>query len=212
MKEFLVRCQGARVGGYWLPPFELGTGERLSLHLPGRGHSEDWWLFVRVLTKGEPVPGLSINGKVVCAEPAVGRRGVARFLRGELRPAGWLRSRTGISKERADELVRQWLPDAADYSINALAANPRQRLGLLAALETGAEIILYTTTGCDPLGAQTQHAVLAELLGRRAAIYCTRPVQSGGKVSYPTIPGVDAVKVALATEVTSPLAGTPAGR
>jgi hypothetical protein len=57
-----------------------------------------------------------------------------------------------------------------DCPISSLARNPRTLLGLEAAWARGADVVVFSTVGCDPAGVRAVYDAVAARLHRGAAI------------------------------------------
>ena len=195
MTRPLIRCDGCNVGALAVPPFTVSAGEAVCLHIPSPWGFEDAAKLLAVLTGQVSVPGFEVLGRVAWAEPARGRVSLARLLLGEERPADWLRRHARISREKAREVAADWLGRDAEYPLSHLAWNPRQRLGVAAALESGADVVLFSPAGCDPVGAKMLVEKLLERLGQRGAVLLSYPRVQGDEVAWDRPDGLPSVEI-----------------
>lgn len=86
--------------------------------------------------------------------------------------AEWLIARRGMSRQHAAMRLNQFgvNPDAP---LSTLAGNPRWMIGFVAAMFGEPSLVVFTTTGCDPLGIQRALATAKDHLGDAAGVYLT---------------------------------------
>lgn len=180
MPPLRIECDGIQVGSLWVPPFDLVAGQLLCLHLPVPHWSPDQEMLVEFLISGQAVPGLRRHGRVVhAAGPTSTRAGLLGGFR-QLRPDEWLRREAGISRPGAEAIVqRLQLPPTT--LLCRLAGNPRLLLALEAAWARGAEAVVFTTAGCDPLGVRAAYAAVESHLKECAAIHYSARFTNGSR-------------------------------
>jgi hypothetical protein len=201
MNPIRLSCDGMIIGSLVIPPFQLKAGEFICLHLPGPAGSKEEVQLIQILTGKSSVSGLRLFGRVLYASPATDRRGFFRFLR-PLRPADWLRQSAGISRQEAGAIVAR-LGIKQEWHLSQLASNPSTLLGLEAAWAQGAEVILFSTSGCDPSGIRAVFNSVSSHLDRTAAIYLSLPFFQGGKLKRNYFPGALCLEVTLQTAASS---------
>ncbi len=75
-------------------------------------------------------------------------------------------------------------------------------LGLLAAWARGAEVVIYSTSGLDPVGCQAVHRLVLERLVNCSALHVAYERVSNGERSFDCPPGAIIVR----TEHAKPIA------
>lgn len=190
MSTTRLKCHGVSVGEWWVPSFELRDGECVTLVLPTGVVSAAEELTNR-FTGRVVSPDIESNGKVVVATPASGPRGIRRWF-ADSSASGWL-VRRGASREQAFNTLRRHniTPD----NLASLAQNPRTLLGLEAAWAQGARVLIFATTGCDPLGVLMAFDAVSQHLPTCPAVYLSFPTISAGEASNKVFPGSTVVEV-----------------
>ena len=201
MNPIRLSCDGMIIGSLVIPPFQLKAGEFICLHLPGPAGSKEEVQLIQILTGKRSVSDVHLSGRVLYASPATDRRGVFRFLR-PLRPADWLHQIGGISPQEASAIVAR-LGIKPEWRLSQLARNPSTLLGLEAAWARGAEVILFSTTGCDPSGKRAVFDSVSGHLDRTAAIYLSLPFLQGGELKRDYFPGALCLEVTWQTATSS---------
>jgi len=211
MKAVLLACEGVSIGTLWLPPFELKAGEAICLHMPSQVSQADQESMQDALTGKQILPGLRLYGKVVWAKPATNPRNFFGLLRiGRLtqpRPADWLSREAGVLSAEANAIVTR-LGLQPEWKLCQLAYNPRTLLGLEAAWARGANVVLFSARGCDPVGIQqVQQAVLSRL-ERCAAIELCDPKNQEGAVCGHFLAGANCIELGTLSRSSMPLTTT----
>ena len=173
MDNLLLSCDGAAVGGQWLPPFRLHAGESVCLHVPGPAWGEDEERLLRVLTGAEKVPGVRVSGRVEYACPATGRTGFLGLVR-QPYPVDWLRRTAGVTPGDAERIVAR-LGLKPQWRVCNLPGTPRVLLGLEAVWARGADAVIFSCIGLDPLGRQAMFDAVRLRLGPCAAVFLSYP-------------------------------------
>jgi hypothetical protein len=99
----------------------------------------------------------------------------------------WLARKGGIASSEA----RAWLTELdldPDRRIGELAGNPRTLLGLAASWAGGAEVVVFTTAGCDPGGKRRIAGEVERRLNQCPAIHLTYPVTCQGRTEPGCLP------------------------
>jgi hypothetical protein len=185
MHSIRVACEGVSIGSLWLPPFQLRTGELMCFHLPSQSFPEQE--FLQILASRRLVPGFHVSGRVTLARPAAN---VTRGLFGLFRQASvvdWLCQATHLGRSEALSIVMQ-LGLRPEWRVSHLACNPKTLLGLAAALAGSPDVIVFSTSGCDPTGIQAAFELVAAKLDRCAAIHLSYPVLVNGRVERRCFP------------------------
>jgi hypothetical protein len=182
MIEPQILCDGAVIGNWEIPPFQLHTGDLLCLKVPGPCDSQQIKLLGRALTGRAQVSGLRLNGLVVHAAAPASRY---RFL-GLVPPpcpSQWLQRTVGMSLEKARALVAA-LGIRDDVSIGRLSATDRELLGLEAAFASRASVVLCATSGLDPIGLERVSAAVTGRLLTCSAIWLSHPYTIDSREEY----------------------------
>jgi hypothetical protein len=189
MSEPLRICRGFDLMGYHVPPFDVRPGEAITLQLPVRIGLESQ--LKDVLTGKDSRPELEAVGRCRFAAPADPPTGWRRWFNDPL-PLAWLH-RYGLSDEAEAVLGR--LRIDRQLPMSQLAGIPRALLGLEAAYQLGADVIVFHTHGLDPLGVAAVHELVRSRQDRTAAIYLSSRVRSLGHEGFRVFPGSSVVEV-----------------
>jgi hypothetical protein len=193
MNPVRLSCDGVAVGGLTIPPFQLRGGEVACLHLPVLSWQEEAQL-VQALTGEHPVSGIHRFGRVCWARPA---RNMRRGLFGLFRPGravDWLRRSAGVSRAEAEAVVER-LGLRREWRVCQLAGNPRLLLGLEAAWARGADVVVFSTVGCDPAGVRAAFEAVARRGDRGAAVYLSYLYSTQGRMERSCPPGAKCIEV-----------------
>jgi hypothetical protein len=196
-------CEGITVGEIWIPPFQLRVGEVACLHMPSPRLVAEKDDLLKAFTGRRSLPGLHLHGKVEYAEPPPSRAGVLGFFRSS-RPADLLRQSTGVSREEAARVVAR-LGLKPEWRVNQLAMNPKTLLGLEVAWARGADVVVFSTVGCDPLGVQTVFREVASRVKNGAGLYLCYPYLQDGQEHRDCFPGSLCVQLSRQTGSAAPL-------
>src|SRR5438105_584138 len=102
MDSAILSCDGAVIGSFVLPPFQVLRGSGCCLHLPGLYSEAAEERLARALSGEHRMPGLHHCGRIGWARPAADRRwGMARVLR-SVRVVDWLRRSVRLSPGEAE--------------------------------------------------------------------------------------------------------------
>jgi hypothetical protein len=200
MQPIRIACDGAQIGPLRLPPFQLKTGEAVTLLLPRPFPEHAQEHLLQALTRAGSVPGIQHFGRVEWAAPAVAPRGwLALWRQGRLtqpRPVDWLRANANLSGAEADTVVGR-LGLNPRWRLSELAMNPRTLLGLEAAWARGAEVVVFQTSGCDPAGVREVFAAVASRLQKCSAIYLSHGFWSQDQFQRDCLPGASCIEVSI---------------
>jgi hypothetical protein len=187
MNDLYLTCEGITVGGIGIPAFELRRGDFICLHMPCLCDSKEANLVVQALTGKEQVSGLQADGVVAQACPARGRAGLVGLFY-HPRAVNWLRRTARIPLATAQATVAR-LGIGTEGRVPRLDWLSRNMLGLEAAWLSGADVVIFTTVGLDPLGRNTTFEAVAAHLGRSAAIHLSYTYWSHGLQERQCFPG-----------------------
>lgn len=186
-------CESVPLDGLRLPPFQLHAGEALCLHLPPLKTWTEREQLVKALAGPDPVEGLTRLGRIIYAEPPQGRGGLCGLWPSP-RIVDWLCRRAGLDAAEAREVVTR-LGLSETRRVSHVAMNPRTLLGLEAAYARGAEVVLFSTAGCDPLGTRAAFEMVLARLHRCSAIHLSYPYTVNDEVQRACLPGARCVEV-----------------
>jgi hypothetical protein len=147
-----------------LPPLEFAPGRIVCLHVPrGRHHEKD-----AIIDQLVQFAYRQAKTAIVCARPALRSR-----LRERLWPqtsVDWLATNAHISRGEAVKLIA-----ASDIPVaRALCANagtPQTFLGILVAAAHRPDLVIYDTSGLDPLGCAAIHYYVRSIGTEFAAVH-----------------------------------------
>jgi hypothetical protein len=174
-----LSCRGIMVASIWIPPFQLRAGDFLCLHMPCLAFSKEEEQIVCVLTGGCPVAGLRLFSHICRASAPVSRGGILGLFR-RPRVVDWIRRSGGISRMEARAIMAR-LGLRPDWRVCQLAMTPRTLLGLEAAWARGAEVVVFTTVGCDPLGRKAVYEAVSARLHHCAALHLSYSFIQNGR-------------------------------
>jgi hypothetical protein len=200
-------CEGFTIGALQLPAFQLRVGDFICLHAPYFAESTQEHTLVQALTGSRPIAGLHRFGRIEWAAPAMSPRGLLRLLR-RPRPADWLCSAAKLSRSEA-RMIGDRLGIRSDVYLDQLAYNPRRLLGLEAAWARGADVIVFTTVGCDPRGVQAIRAAVSERLDRCPAIRLCYEFCTDGQKRRECFAGATRIELSFAPAQAVPHSITP---
>jgi hypothetical protein len=193
MNTLLLSCEGVVIGGQSLPAIQLHTRESLCLHLPGPACGDEEAQLLRTLTGGDLVPGVRVLGRIEFAYPAIGRTGFLGLFR-QPYPVDWLRG-AGVDPQNAAQIVAR-LGLKSEWRVCNLPGNPRALLGLEAVWARGADAVVFSTVGLDPLGVQAVFGAVRSHIQACAAIYLSYPYLTQGRYECAHLPGALCLDVA----------------
>jgi hypothetical protein len=155
--------------------------------MPRLGGSKEENQITEVLTGKRPVQGLHIHGRVDVAYRPSGRAGLLGVFR-PLRPVDWLRHAGGLSQMEAEAIVAR-LGLKPQWRLNQLPGTSKTLLGVEAAWARGADVVIFSTAGLDPLGTQEVFRAVAAKLEKGAAIHLCYPFLQNGQEKRECFPG-----------------------
>jgi hypothetical protein len=209
MPSDLVVCDGLTLGSLQVPAFRLSSGQAVCLHMPAMAHGESDDL-IRILTGQKVVQQFQIASQVMWAGAPNndGRTHPTwpsplslweRFWFGSPLALDWLMRTGGLPEPRARAILAEHdIP--LRLRIHNLPGNPRTFLSLEAAWARGAEVVVFTTAGLDPLGVQKIFQMVSAHLPRCAAIYLSTPFICNGQTGRSCLPGAVCLEVRQAGE------------
>lgn len=184
-------CRGFSIGKWSVPPFELNGNDAITLVVPQEMTPLSDALIAVLCRNASGV--VESSGKVIWAEPARMPSRLRRLIKGSS-ASGWLQRRAGISTQRAREVVERL--QIKNDNLGVLAANPRLFLGLAAAWELGADVLIFSTCGNDPLGVEAAFGMVQDHLANCSSIYVSFPFTTAGTRSHRVFPGSTVVEIA----------------
>lgn len=187
MKIGEVICQGFTDGPLTLPTFAVQRGQEIALQLPDPSNetleSRLCDLLLHPRPEG-PIQGPSAVAWVGAFCPPTAARWKPVFQRWLLpspRFLAWLKKTAKMpSKEATAVLARMEL--SARWRMNQLAGTPKALLRLEAALCSGAQVVVVSMAGLDPLGREAVLNAVRDKLHQFAAIYLSGHYFSQGSI------------------------------
>ncbi len=204
MAKSLLTCEGIAVGPIQLPLFQVKVGDYVCLHMPCPAFFAEEDLLIQVLTDQRPAAGLHLLGRVLWADPIWGKAGLRGFwqrlkwqVTGSPTALVWL-CRAGRLTP-ADALARlERLGINPHWRLSQMARNPKTLLGLEAAWARGAQLVVFSLTGCDPRGVVEARREVSSHLGHGAAIELSFAFFQGGQLRRDCHPGAICFSVSRA--------------
>jgi hypothetical protein len=197
MKAIRMESTGFEIGSWCIPPFTLHGEEAISLLLPNEARVDQQQIAQCLMGQRE-ISGLSVYSTVLLAAPASPASSWRKWFRSPS-PFAWLQKNTRLADDQiCCVLAKHGLE--RNILLNRYAGTPRALLGLEAAYANGAEIIVFSTDGLDPLGRQKVFQTVAESLPKCAAIYLARPYHCQGDERHDQFPGSSSVYVKAITQ------------
>lgn len=187
MSEPRLRCLGVGTDSLRLPAFELSAGQRIDLRLPAPLVWKQRDALIDLLTGKVGSNQVRIKGRALWAEPPQ----IASGLLAPLRSAtarDWLATAGALSPEASMQQITRWQVCEPNERVCRLAMNPRVLLAILAAWGKGAEVLIYSTTGCDPMGKKKIHETVGARTDVCPAIHLSYPAVSNGIESFDSVP------------------------
>lgn len=192
MDHLRMVCDGITVGSLRVPPFQLGGGDLLCLHLPCPAFSREEKQVAHALTGKRPLPGLRISGRVTLAFPPVVRAGLLGLFHRPL-AVDWLRRASGISDLEAGAILLR-LGIRAGARVGELPGTPRTLLGLEAAWAGAADALVFLTAGLDPLGRRAVFEAVATHVSRCPAVHLSHAYTTQGRWERSCPPGASCIE------------------
>lgn len=192
MESVCYACQGFRVGALAVPSMALHVGELVCLHLPFLQSEAEQQELIRLLTGVRRSPAVRCFGRVVWAEPAAAQGGFLPHLFNRQSAVAWLCHAAGISRSEAKAIADR-LGIEHRAQVEQLPMNQRNLLGIEAAWARRANVILFTTAGCDLEGVHATYEAVLARLSDRAAIHLSYPyvIASPDTTYQPISPRLD---------------------
>ncbi len=189
-----LACDGLVVGDFSVPPFRVGVGQAVCLHVPLASVAGGWRDRLAAALRGETAhPALRFCGSVGRLErPMPRRRWWGR--RHDPSVSRWLTAERGLTPaEAADVLGRVALP--SDIRIGWVGANERRMLALEACLLRPPDLLVFDTAGHDPLGISRILERVSARPPQMSVLYLKMPALwgNGQEADLPCLPGADCV-------------------
>lgn len=168
MTTLRLSCTGFRLGRLSVPAFQLCESEVVCLHIAAGCDTEQEEL-TRLLSFGRDTSHLSFFGTVAWAERPMPQRGVLWRWRNPT-IMDWLTRSAGVSHDQALEILRRW-NEGPEKKIGLVQCNPRTWIALDAAFTRGTDIVVFDTSGNDPIGIRIAYDLVASRLSAHAVIH-----------------------------------------
>src|SRR5260370_38098548 len=147
MNAIRLSCPGIDTGPFWIPSFQLRTGDLVCLHIPGPiYYAEEETQIIRILTGKRP--GLEQFGRTCWVDPPTCQMGLIGLFY-QPRPVTWLRKTARISREQAETITTR-LGLRHEWRNCQVGGNPRAWLALQAAWGFEVERLMFPTPGGGP--------------------------------------------------------------
>jgi hypothetical protein len=212
MNSLLLSSDGFQVGSFLLPPFQLHAGECVCLHLPEATASTEVEQLIRDLTGKTPLPAVRLFGRVVSAAPLRKcRHGLSGFFR-PMRVADWLSRTAGASPAQAQSILQRLHPDERQCRIEQLPGTPKKLLSVETAWLTGAQGIIFTTVGLDPLGREAVYEAVSSHFPQWCAIHLSFPFLQDGQRMRQCFTGTTCLELERSTEASRSITTIPRRR
>lgn len=201
MDSLLLSSDGFSVGWWHIPAFQLRMGECVCLHLPEAMASAEVEQLIRVLTGKTPLSGVQLFGRVSWAAPLRNRRlGLSGLFR-SMRVADWLSRIAGATLGQAQAILEKLHPSERGSRIEQLAGTPQTLLSVELTWLTGAEVVVFTTAGLDPLGREAVYDAVCSHFRHGSAIHLSFPVLQNEQRSRRCFQGTTCLELMPSTEL-----------
>lgn len=197
MTDLVLACRGFELGRSHVPTFEVRRGCVLTLQLPARFDSID--RLASHLSGTVPRTEVDVRGRCVVAERAQPPHNWRRWFSDPF-PGEWL-IRRGFTKQEATTIVAKHCIDDR-HRLSQYAATPRTLLGLEAAYHLKPDLVIFDTSGLDPLGELAVYDLVRSNLHRISAIYLATSYLSEGVIHNRAMPGSDVFELTTMKPVT----------
>lgn len=166
---------------FQLPSLDVKRGDAVSLLVPDEFYAEDSIL-------DGIAARLRTDGRIVgIAKPARRRGGLYRILSPSTTDR-WLSKEVGIDQQSAQKIISE-LPIEVHPKLEWNAGNPRNFLGIAAALQADPDVLIYASAGMDPVGVLALHDFISSRRQDFFAVYvnwsCDRSNHDADFMSLP---------------------------
>lgn len=200
MDQLLVKSDGFPVGSLHIPAFQLRAGECICLHFPEPVVSVEVEQLVGVLTGKISLPGVQLFGRFRWAAPLCKHRyGLAGLFR-PMRVADWLSRIAGAAPAQAQIILQKLHPLERDNLIGRLPGTPKTLLSIEAAWLAGADVVIFTTAGLDPLGREAVYQAVASHFLQGSAIHLSFPYRQNERWGRQCFAGTTCLELKRSTE------------
>lgn len=175
MPSLLLSNDGFPIGSLLVPAFPLRVGECVCLHLPETMTSPEVEQLIQHLTGVISSANVHLFGSVRWAAPLRNRRFGLFGLFRPMRVADWLSQVAGAAPMQAHRILQQLHPWERASRIERLAGTPRTLLSVEAAWLSGADVVVFTTAGLDPLGREAVYEAASSHFHHGGAIHLSFP-------------------------------------
>lgn len=200
MNPLLVKSDGFPIGSCRIPAFQLRVGECVCLHLPEKMVAAEVEQLIRVLTGKESLSEVQLFSRVHWAAPLQNHRyGLAGLFR-PMRVSDWLSQIAGASPAQAQAILQKLNPREGERRIEQLPGTPKTLLSLEAAWLAGADVVIFSTAGLDPVGRETVYEAVASHFIRGSAIHLSFPFRQNEQWQRPCFAGSTCLELKRSTE------------
>ena len=197
MSEIFLICRGFEFGRYHVPAFEVRANEVVALQLPAGFEAASQ--LAANLTGLVPRSEIEIRGRCVVAERADPPPDWRRWF-SDPTPDRWLTSKCFSPDEAATVLNRHNIDKR--HRLSRYPATTRTLLGLEVAFHSNPSVVVFNTSGLDPLGELAVQELVRSNLSRTSAVYLATPFLSQGVRHRRLMPGSVEVEIAVRPSVT----------
>jgi hypothetical protein len=159
-----LACDGTKVSTVWVPSFEVSTGEYVGLADTTTSHEQLHELSL-VLAGLRPTTTVRVTGK-----SAMILAGVEGVNPKQLHTISDFATALGMSRTASERAFAE-IGLEADLPYGSLQLTPRLRLRLRSAWSQGAELVVVSTAGLDPLGIASIVADVSTMLTKCCAVH-----------------------------------------
>ena len=193
MRDALITCHGARVGGVSIPAFTLRRGDLICLHMPSPINDRLERAVGRVLTGVQTNPNIEVHANIRWVEPLTYRGGLFSTLFGHPRAIDWLARAGGINWVSARRRVSLLDPlvdgRIRNLYIACLPAEAKALLSLEAAWARSPDAIVLQMYAVGHLGEKVVYENIREHLKNAAVIHLCHEHALGGFADQRCFPG-----------------------
>ncbi len=177
MRELEITCNGFQIGKIAIPNFEVRKGQLSCFHWPlPRGSLEETH-FWRILLGTETEISLQVFGKVTKINLPCEKKGIFSYFFYRETIEKLLMESGNIDAKQVSNILKK-LSIVPHSFISSISLTTRILLGIEMAWGNSPDVVLFETSGLDPLGIETICQAILGKLDTCAAIH----------FSYPTTP------------------------
>jgi hypothetical protein len=200
MDSLRFASDGFSIGSFLVPSFRLRAGECVCLHLPDAMTSSEVEKLILALTGRTPLAGIRLLGRVHWAAPLRNRRHGLTGLFRPMRVVDWLSQIAGASPAQTEVILLKLQMNERHCRIEQLAGTPRTLLSMEGGWLAGAQVVVFTTAGLDPLGRETVYQAVASHFPHGSAIHLSFPFLQNGQRRRECFAGATCLELSRCSE------------